>query len=91
MRKQLFNVSVINYSMYYNVFLSNLCTVLEEAVSRDAVEGVIYGDIGDTIIAFFETVYRSPDGRSRSCDIEHREKDTYSTPTFTVEIRQSGS
>ena len=74
----------------YNVFLSNLCTVLEEAVSRDftwdAVEGVIYGDIGDTMIAFFETVYRSPDGRSRSCDIERREKDTYSTPTFAQVI-----
>ncbi len=73
-------------AMSYNVFLSNLCTVLEETVSQDftwdAVEGVIDGDIGNTMIDFFETVYRSPDGRSRSCDIERREKETYSTPTF---------
>lgn len=73
-------------AMSYNVFLSNLCTVLEEAVSGDftwdAVEEVIYGDIGDTIIVFFETVYRSPDG----CDIKRREKETYSTPTFAQVI-----
>ena len=49
-------------AMSYNVFLYNLCTVLEEAVAGnftwDAVEGVIDGDIGDTMIDFFETVYK---------------------------------
>lgn len=44
------------HALSYNVFLSYLCTVLEEAVSQsftwDAVEGVIVGDIGDTMIDF---------------------------------------
>ena len=41
------------HALSYNVFLSYLCTVLEEAVSQDftwdAVEGVIDGDIGDAM------------------------------------------
>ena len=54
-------------AMSYNVFLSDLCTVLEEAVSGeitwDAVEGVIDGDIGDTMIDFFEPVFKKDSGR----------------------------
>lgn len=73
-------------AMSYNVFLSNLCTVLEEMVSQDftwdAVEGVIYGDIGDTMINFFETVYHAPKGRCYAADLERRESETYNTPTF---------
>lgn len=50
----------------YDVFLSDLCTVLEEAVSQDitwdAVENTIYADIGDTMIDFFETVYKKDSG-----------------------------
>ncbi|MCI8423691.1 MAG: hypothetical protein HFF50_09195 [Lawsonibacter sp.] len=69
-------------SLSYNVFLSDLATVLEEAVSQnftwDAVEGVLYGDIGDTMMDFFEPVYRNPDGYER----KRREKEAYNTPTF---------
>lgn len=69
----------------YDVFLSNLCTVLEEAVSRkitwDAVESVIDGDIGDTMIDFFETVYHRSGGYSPS-ELHRREAEIYNTPTF---------
>ena len=70
----------------YDVFLSNLCTVLEEAVSQDitwdAVESVIDGDIGDTMIDFFETVYKKDSNGYYASELEHREKEIYNTPTF---------
>ncbi len=60
--------------------------MLEEAVSQDitwdAVEGVLYGDIGDTMLDFFETIYRHPKGRNTYSDIKRREKEAYHTPTF---------
>lgn len=69
----------------YNVFLSDLCTVLEEAVDGeitwDAVEGVIDGDIGDTMIAFFEPVPKASGGCG-IIELERREKETYNTETF---------
>ena len=68
--------------MSYNVFLSDLGTVLEEAVSEhitwDAVEGVIYGDIGDTMIVFLEPVRRD----AADFNLKRWEKEVYSTPTF---------
>ena len=70
----------------YDVFLSNLCTVLEETVSQDitweAVESVIDGDIGDTMIDFFETVYKKDSNGYYASELEHREKETYNTPAF---------
>ena len=73
-------------AMSYNVFLYDLCTVLEEAVSGkitwDAVEGVIDGDIGDTMIDFFETVYKNDSGGYGSCDLDRRNKEIYNTKTF---------
>lgn len=70
----------------YNVFLSDLCTVLEEAVSGettwDAVEGVVYGDIGDTMIDFFEPVFRKDSGGYYALELERREMEAYNTPTF---------
>lgn len=70
----------------YNVFLSDLCTVLEEAVSGeitwDAVEGVVYGDIGDTMINFFEPVFKKDSGGYYASELERREMETYNTPTF---------
>ncbi len=69
-------------AMSYNVFLSDLGTVLEEAVSEhitwDAVEGVIYGDIGDTMIVFLEPVRRD----AADFNLKRWEKEVYSTPTF---------
>ena len=60
--------------------------VLEEAVSGkitwDAVEGVIDGDIGDTMIDFFETVYKNDSGGYDSCDLDRRNKEIYNTKTF---------
>ena len=73
-------------AMSYNVFLYDLCTVLEEAVSGkitwDAVEGVIDGDIGDTMIDFFETVYKYDSGGYDWCDLDRRNKEIYTTKTF---------
>lgn len=73
-------------AMSYNVFLSNLCTVLEETVSQDftwdAVEGVIDGDIGDTMIDFFEPVYRKESNGYHPSELNRREMEAYSTPTF---------
>lgn len=73
-------------AMSYNVFLSYLCTVLEEAVSQeitwDAVEGVVDGDIGDTMIDFFETVYKKDSNGYYSSELDQREKEIYDTPTF---------
>ncbi len=70
----------------YNVFLSDLCTVLEEAVSGeitwDAVEGVVYGDIGDTMIDFFEPVFKKDSGGYYASELERREMEAYNTPTF---------
>lgn len=72
-------------AMSYNVFLSYLCTVLEEAVSQnitwDAVEGVIDGDISDTMIDFFETIYHTSNEHNY-CTYLDREKETYNTITF---------
>ncbi|MCI9567959.1 MAG: hypothetical protein HFF54_08420 [Lawsonibacter sp.] len=74
------------HALSYNVFLSYLCTVLEEAVSQDftwdAVEGVIDGDIGDTMIDFFEPIYRNASGGYHPSELNRREKEAYSTPTF---------
>lgn len=71
----------------YDVFLSNLCMVLEEAVSKDitweAVENVIDEDIGDTMIDFFETIYKKDSGGYYATELERREKEAYDTPTFT--------
>ncbi len=73
-------------AMSYEVFLSNLCTVLEEAVSQeitwDAVEGVVDGDIGDTMIDFFETVYKNDSNGYYPSELDQREKEIYNTPTF---------
>lgn len=75
-------------AMSYNVFLSDLCTVLEEAVSQDitwdAVENTIYADIGDTMIIFFEPALRKYEERyhESSSTLECREKETYNTPIF---------
>lgn len=73
-------------AMSYNVFLSDLCTVLEEAVSKeitwDAVEGVIYGDIGDTMIDFFEPIFKSPSGGYYATELDRREMEAYNTPIF---------
>lgn len=73
-------------AMSYNVFLSDLCTVLEEAVSEDitwdAVEGVVYGDIGDTMIDFFETVYKKDSGGYYFFELKRREEEIYNTLTF---------
>lgn len=70
----------------YNVFLSDLCTVLEEAVSQeitwDAVENVVYGDIGDTMIVFFETIYKKDSNGYYSSELNQRQKETYDTSTF---------
>ena len=71
----------------YNVFLSDLCTVLEEAVSQDitwdAVENTIYADIGDTMIVFFEPVLRKYGNYYKSSfELECMEKETYNTPIF---------
>lgn len=69
----------------YDIFLSNLCTVLEEDVSKkitwDAVEGVIDGDIS-AMIDFFETVYKKKSGVYRPSELDRREKEIYNTPTF---------
>ena len=73
--------------MSYNVFLSDLCTVLEEAVSQeitwDAVEGVVDGDIGDTMIDFFETIYKKDSNGYYPTELNQREKETYDTSTFS--------
>ena len=73
-------------AMSYNVFLSDLCTVLEEAVSQeitwDAVEGVIDGDIGDTMIDFFETIYKKDSNGYNLSEFDRRRKETYDTSTF---------
>lgn len=73
----------------YDVFLSNLCIVLEKAVSQEvtwyAVGEVIYGDIGDTMIDFFETVYKYGPGDSYS-ELKRREEEIYNTPTFASVI-----
>lgn len=65
-------------AMSYEVFLSNLCTVLEEAVSQeitwDAVEGVVDGDIGDTMIDFFETVYKNDSNGYYPSEEDHAER-----------------
>ena len=72
--------------MSYNVFLSDLCTVLEEAVSQeitwDAVEGVVDGDIGDTMIDFFETIYKNDSNGYCSSELDRRERELYDTSTF---------
>lgn len=73
-------------AMSYNVFLSDLCTVLEEAVSGeitwDAVEGVIDGDIGDTMIDFFEPVFKKDSGGYYASELNRREMEAYNTPIF---------
>lgn len=73
-------------AMSYNVFLSDLCTVLEEAVSGkitwDAVEGVIDGDIWDTMIDFFEPVFKKESGGYYASELDRREMEAYNTPTF---------
>ncbi len=73
-------------AMSYVVFLSALCTVLGEAVSQkitwDAVEEVVYGDIGDTMIDFFETVYKKDSNGYYPSELDRRQKETYDTPTF---------
>lgn len=70
----------------YNAFLSNLCIVLEIAVSEDitweAVDDIIYADIGDTMIDFFETIYKKDSGGYNAAELERREKEAYDTPTF---------
>lgn len=70
----------------YDVFLSNLCTVLEGVVSQDitwdTVEDIIYADIGDTMIDFFETVYKKVSGGYYASELDQREKEAYNTPTF---------
>lgn len=73
-------------AMSYDVFLSNMCTVLEETVSQeitwDAVERVVDGDIGDTMIVFFETIYKKDSNGYYSSELDRREKETYDTTTF---------
>lgn len=60
--------------------------MLEEAVSQeitwDAVEGVVYGDIGDTMIVFFETIYKKDSNGYYSSELNQRQKETYDTSTF---------
>lgn len=75
-------------AMSYNVFLSDLCTVLEEAVSKDitwdAVENTIYADIGNTMIVFFEPALRKYGNYYKSSyELECMEKETYDTPIFS--------
>lgn len=74
----------------YDVFLSELCTVLEEAASQrvtwTAVERVIDGDIGDTMIDFLEPVYKTDSGRYCSSEWARRESEIYNTPTFAYVI-----
>lgn len=76
-------------SSSYNVFLSNLCRVMEEAATQDvhslcwqSVQEVLYSDIGDTMIDFFETVYQNPTGGYRPSELDRRDGEVYSTPTF---------
>lgn len=70
----------------YNVFLSNLSIVIEEAVNRETtwypVMDLLYGDIGDTMIEFFETVYQAPNNIYHPSDCDRRDGEVYSTPTF---------
>lgn len=70
----------------YDVFLTNLCTVIEEAaagkITWRAVEDVVYGDIGDTMINFLEVINRNPTGGGRSPEMVQRDRTIYSTPTF---------
>ena len=73
----------------YDVFLSNLAGLMEGAATKDvhslywqSVEEVIYGDIGDTMIDFFESVYSNPTGGYRPSELDRRDGEVYSTPTF---------
>ena len=70
----------------YNVFLSSLCTVLGEAVSQkitwNAVEEGVDGDIGDTMIDFFQTIYKKDSNGYYPSELVQRQKETYDTSTF---------
>lgn len=73
-------------SKSYNVFLSDLCGVIENAARRETswywVMNIVYGDIGDTMIDFFEPVYRKESGGYRPSELDRRDGEIYSTPTF---------
>ena len=74
---------------FYNVFLSNLAGMIEGAAEKDvyslywqSVQEVLYSNIGDTMIDFFETVYSNPTGGYRPSELDRRDGEAYSTPTF---------
>jgi len=76
-------------SQSYNVFFSELAGLIEGAAAKDiyslywqSVQEVVYGDIGDTMIDFFETVYKNPTGGYRPSELDRRDREIYSTPTF---------
>ncbi len=74
------------WPMSYNVYLSNLCLVLEGAVCGqpfwEGVQEVLYGDIGDTMIDVFEPVFTTPTGGYHPAELDRRDGDIYRSPTF---------
>lgn len=74
------------HSLFYNEFLCELSGVIEGAASGEAywkaVEYVLYGNIGSTMIDFFEKVYCNPNGAYRPSELDQRDREIYSTPTF---------
>ena len=74
----------------YDVFFSALDSVLIEAVSKtkdgfwgwEALEEVVYGDIGDTMMDFFDPICPARDGSYPTDSLEHRNLEAYSSPMF---------
>lgn len=80
------------WPLFYSVFLSALSTVLEEAVEGEVswsmLEDMIYGDIGDNLIDFFETIYKKDTGGYFPSELDRRDSEVYSTPTFARVIAE---
>lgn len=83
---EFYQIHFPSWPLFYNEFLTNLTTLFEEIVNHiitwEPIEAMLYGDIGDTMIEVFESVYTNPTGGYKPAELDRRDREIYRTETF---------